>query len=85
MFTIKEDLYLEEFIFPCPRCGEDNYRYSLTEAFIDRCTDCQEDIIPKPSGLLDSRAHRESYHRNGLNNAEEKEGPKVHSCSYSPY
>jgi predicted nucleic-acid-binding Zn-ribbon protein len=90
MFEVIEDTYLNECTFFCPKCGAKNYYYMDIDLTYDRCIYCKALMFPKPSRLLTSVTYRKFYHKNGAKfrkvyqNGKE-EGPKVHTCGYSPY
>lgn len=85
MFKIVHDVHLEETIFNCSKCGQENsfFREDFTPIY---CAWCNKVLSPRVGGMLRSQLCRIDYHFDG--EQEEQNGEtkgKVYSCSYSPY
>jgi hypothetical protein len=62
MYTIVEDIYLQESTFPCSICGAENYSYHEERYLFDNCIECKMPFRPNPHSLKKTVEYRVFYH-----------------------
>jgi hypothetical protein len=61
MFKVIEDKIIEELVFNCASCGEEQICYTDIIPMI-HCLKCNRVLNPNPIRLLYSQAYRSRYH-----------------------
>ena len=86
MIQLQEDMYLQEGMFVCPYCHNENYYYFEESLAFIKCLECLREVYPHPRDLQWSQILRHMYHFQWkeMQNEQEKSSIKIHQGSNLP-